>query len=111
MCGALWAQIDFMWNLISKRAGACCDNAVMGAQLEFIAPPILRVERWVYRKWGTCEFCPHDDAQLFTPITSPPLRVVVGPLFCTSCRDKFIARSTEFLAEPVDGWQHLMNKR
>lgn len=46
-------------------------------------------ETWRYVKTGTCDFCPNDDARLYTLRDLKGLRVVVPPLFCLDCRKKY----------------------
>jgi len=33
-CSALWIKYPDSWSLYSERCGQCCDNAVMGDQIE-----------------------------------------------------------------------------
>jgi hypothetical protein len=62
-CGAFWiewppskTQPEGSWSLASKECNTCCDNEVMGEQIESIAP---------YNVWdelgppGTCRWCHH----------------------------------------------------
>lgn len=44
VCGAQWrkfqdAEYEWNWNLCSKQAGQCCDNVLMGDQIEAVTPP------------------------------------------------------------------------
>lgn len=43
---------------------------------------------WQYVKTGSCEYCQDDDARLWTPKFTTPLRIVVPPLFCDICRKR-----------------------
>lgn len=43
--------------------------------------------KWRYVKTGACEFCDDPVAELRTPETDRPIRVLGSPLFCPRCQN------------------------